>query len=68
MEVVQRTKVRPILNLSTPLGRSFKDAVQPERVDKLKMSSAKLFADINQSGEKCHDHKIGYKGRLQTDS
>ncbi len=45
MAVIQRTKVRPILNLSSPLGRSFNDAVLPERVDKLKMSSAKLLAE-----------------------
>jgi hypothetical protein len=45
MAVVQKTKVRPILNLSSPSGASFNDAVVPESVDKLKMCSAKMFAD-----------------------
>ncbi len=45
MAVVQRTKVRPILNLSSPAGKSFNDAVVSTRVDKLKMYSAKLFAE-----------------------
>ncbi len=45
MAVVQKTKVRPILNLSSPLGNSFNDAVVPESVDKLKMCSAKMFAE-----------------------
>jgi hypothetical protein len=43
MAAVQKTKVRPILNLSK--GYSFNDAVDPFGVDKLKMSSAKLFAE-----------------------
>jgi hypothetical protein len=45
MAVVQKTKVRPILNLSSPLGNSFNDAVVPVSVDKLKMCSAKMFAE-----------------------
>ncbi len=46
MAVVQRTKVRPILNLSSPTGRSFNDAVVTTRVDKLKMSSAKKISEM----------------------
>jgi hypothetical protein len=45
MAAVQKTKVRPILNLSAPKGNSFNDAVDPFGVDKLKMSSAKLFSE-----------------------
>ncbi len=45
MAAVQKTKVRPILNLSAPKGHSFNDAVDLFGVDKLKMSSAKLFAE-----------------------
>ncbi len=45
MAAVQKTKVRPILNLSAPKGCSFNDAVDPLSIDKLKMSSAKLFAE-----------------------
>jgi hypothetical protein len=46
MAVVQRTKVRPILNLSLPTGRSFNDTVITTRIDKLKMTSAKKFAEL----------------------
>jgi hypothetical protein len=45
MAVVQRTKVRPILNLSSPAGASFNDAVVTTEVDKLRMCSAKMFAE-----------------------
>jgi hypothetical protein len=55
MAVVQRTKVRPILNLSSPGGASFNDAVIPERVDKLKMCSAKMFAEtLIKAGKASH--------------
>ncbi len=43
MAVVQKTNVRPILNLSSPKGASFNDAA--ESVDKFKMCSAKMFAE-----------------------
>ena len=45
MAAVQRTKVRPILNLSSPNGSSFNDAVDPIPLHKLRMSSAKLFGE-----------------------
>ena len=45
MAVVQRTKVRPIMNLSAPVGESFNEAVDTRDLFKLKMSSAKLFGD-----------------------
>jgi hypothetical protein len=45
MAAVQKTKVRPIMNLSSPKGRSFNDAVDMGCIDKLKMSSPKLFAE-----------------------
>ena len=44
MAAVQKTKVRPILNLSAPLGSSFNDAVDKNRLRKLTMSSAKKFS------------------------
>ena len=44
MAVQQKTKVRPILNLSAPKNFSFNDAVNEHRVRKLIMSSASLFA------------------------
>jgi hypothetical protein len=45
MAVVQKTKVRPIMNLSSPKGESFNDAVDMACVQKLTMSSPRLFAD-----------------------
>ena len=44
MAVQQKTKIRPILNLSAPKTISFNDAVNDHRVRKLIMSSAALFA------------------------
>jgi hypothetical protein len=44
MAAVQKTKVRPIMNLSSPKGASFNDAVDPYMVEKLKMRSPRLFA------------------------
>ena len=44
MAVQQKTKIRPILNLSAPKNFSFNDAVDESRVRKLEMSSASLFA------------------------
>ena len=41
---VQKTKVRPILNLSAPQGSSFNDAVDKNHLRKLSMSSAKKFS------------------------
>jgi hypothetical protein len=52
MAAVQRTKIRPIMNLSAAKGASFNDAVDESCIDLLKMSSAKLFAEaLVQSGE-----------------
>jgi hypothetical protein len=45
MAVAQRNKVRPILNLSSPEGSSFNDAVNELAIPKLRMSSARLFGE-----------------------
>jgi hypothetical protein len=45
MAAVQRTKVRPIMNLTSPKGASFNEAVDMCKVQKLTMSSPKLFAN-----------------------
>jgi hypothetical protein len=45
MAAVQKTKVRPILNLSAPKGRSFNDAVNEWEVENLMMSTPKLFRE-----------------------
>ena len=44
MASVQKTKVRPILNLSAPPGKSFIDAINKNCLRKLSMSSAKKFS------------------------
>ena len=43
MATEQKTKVRPILNLSAPVGNSLNDAVDKIKIRKLTMSSAKKF-------------------------
>ena len=54
MAVVQKSKVRPILNLSSPKGSSFNDAVNEFCIKKLEMSSAKLFSQtIFKAGKNC---------------
>jgi len=45
MAAVQKTKVRPIMNLSSPKGGSFNEAVDMCHVQKLTMSSPRLFAN-----------------------
>jgi hypothetical protein len=45
MAVAQKDKVRPILNLSSPKTRSFNDAVLGTAINKLEMSSAKIFGE-----------------------
>ena len=45
MAAVQKTKVRPIMNLKSPKGNSFNEALDMSSVQKLTMSSPKLFAD-----------------------
>jgi hypothetical protein len=45
MAAVQRNKIRPILNLSSPKGSSFNDAVEDSEISLLEMSSAKLFGE-----------------------
>ena len=45
MAAVQRTKVRPIMNLASPKGGSFNEAVDIFAIKKLTMSSAKQFAE-----------------------
>jgi len=44
MATEQKTKVRPILNLSAPEGSSLNDAVDKIKIRKLTMSSAKKFS------------------------
>ena len=52
MAVKQKTKVRPILNLSAPKQASFNDFVNENHIRKLEMSSAAKFDDaINHAGK-----------------
>jgi len=43
MAVPQKNKVRPVMNLSAPKGKSLNDAIRPETIKRLNMSSAKNF-------------------------
>lgn len=45
MAAVQKNKVRPIMNRSSPNGSSFNDAVDENEIDLLTMSSPKLLAE-----------------------
>lgn len=45
MAVVQHGKIRPILNVSEPEGRSLNDNVDKDRLEKVFMSSARDFGD-----------------------
>ncbi len=45
MAVEQRTKIRPVLNLSSPAGSSYNDAIDAGALRKIRMSSAKLFGE-----------------------
>ncbi len=45
MAAVQKNKVQPILNLSSPKGSSFNDAVKETEISLLGMSSAKIFGE-----------------------
>ncbi len=45
MATVQKNKVWPILNLSSPKGSSFNDAVKDTEITLLGMSSAKIFGE-----------------------
>jgi len=46
MAVEQPTKIRPIMNLSAPKGRSFNEAVDMNFVKKLRMSTPRKFGEL----------------------
>ena len=43
MAIIQHGKIRPILNVSEPAGRSFNDNIDKDKLEKVYMSSAKDF-------------------------
>jgi hypothetical protein len=45
MAAVQKTKVRPILNVSSPKGNSLNEAIDEFSLQKINMSSPRLFAE-----------------------
>jgi hypothetical protein len=45
MAAVQKNKIRPILNLSSPKNFSLNDAIDMMTIEKINMSSPKLFAE-----------------------
>ena len=44
--VVRNGKVRPILNMSGPIGRSFNDNVDDKKLERLHMGTAKQFGQL----------------------
>jgi len=45
MAAVQKTKIRPILNVSSPKGNSLNEAIDEFSLQKINMSSPRLFAE-----------------------
>ncbi len=45
MAAVQKTKVRPIMILSSPQGASFNDAINSWEIDNLQMGTPRFFAN-----------------------
>ena len=44
--VVRNDKVRPILNMSGPVGESFNDNVNEKKLERLHMGTAKQFGQL----------------------
>ena len=42
--VVRNNKIRPILNMSGPIGKSFNDNVNRDKLERLHMGTAKKFS------------------------
>ena len=62
MAVEQKTKIRPVMNLSAPKGGAFNDAVLPEKLRKLEMSSANLVGhEILQAGRGAEIANLTFK-------
>jgi len=52
MAAVQKNKVRPILNMSAPKGNSLNDVIDMECIEKLNMSSPRIFArELRKAGK-----------------
>ncbi len=45
MAAMQKTKIRPILNVSSPKGNSLNEAIDELNIQKINMSSPRLFAE-----------------------
>ena len=57
--IVRNGKVRPILNMSGPLGRSFNDNVEEKKLEKLRMGTAKQFSGaVRRAGRKAKFSKF----------
>jgi hypothetical protein len=64
--IVQKTKIRPILNLKVPVGSAFNEAVDENRIRKLKMCSAKIFSQTLLKTGKFQILQVRYGRRIQT--
>ena len=56
---VRNGKIRPILNMSGPVGRSFNDNVDERKLEKLRMGTAKQFGNaVRKAGENARFSKF----------
>jgi hypothetical protein len=68
IDIVQNSKIRAVLHMSSPKGRSLNDAIDKLTVDKLNMSSPKLFVEFKKIRKRHTFLKKRYSRRLQIDS
>ena len=60
--VVRNGKVRPVLNMSGPKGKSFNDSVNKDKMEKLHMGTAKKFSyTLLEAGENARFSKFDIK-------
>jgi hypothetical protein len=65
INIVQNSKIRAVLNMSSPKGRSLNDAIDKLTVDNLNMSSPKLFVEFQTIRKRHTFLKKRYSRRLQ---
>ncbi len=67
MAVIRNGKVRPVLNMSGPLGASFNDNVDETKLEKVHMDTARGFGfKLKEAGKKAKFSKFDYKDAYKT--
>jgi hypothetical protein len=62
MAIEKNGSVRPVINMSLPLGDSFNDNLEEERIEKVWMTTAKDFSyTLKEAGENCTMSKYDLK-------